>query len=96
MHVLVFGNGGGLLFTSLYAIMYMSACVTYKTRITQVTLKTINNTLLISKFSIPGTESENKHFLSANELLIFAMNMQNAYQKTVMFSICLLYRLRGQ
>ena len=45
MHVLVvFGNhDGGLLFMSFYTIMYMSVCVTYITRITQVTLKTINN-----------------------------------------------------
>ena len=48
MHVLVvFGNGEGLLFMSFYTMMLMSARVTYITLIAQVTLKIINNTLLI-------------------------------------------------
>ena len=48
MHVLVvFGNGGRLLFMAFYMITLMSACVAYITRIALVTLKNINNTLLI-------------------------------------------------
>ena len=40
MHVLVmFGNGGGVLFMSFYTIVSMFACVTYIACITQVTLE---------------------------------------------------------
>ena len=48
MHVLVmFGNGGGLLFMSFDTIVQMFACVTYIACITQVTLEVINYTLFI-------------------------------------------------
>ena len=43
--VVMFGNGGGLLFMSFYTIV--SACVTYIACTTQVTLEVINYTLFI-------------------------------------------------
>ena len=50
MHVFVvfhFGNGGGLLFIFFYTIMEKSAGIKHITRIKQVTLKTVNRTILI-------------------------------------------------